>query len=68
MAMPAAVDYVVDPGQAGAPPAVHVLYKLSACSMCEARCNGECLFGACVGCLSDADCSADHCSALACSP
>jgi hypothetical protein len=68
MATPAVVDFVVDPGQATAPPTVRILYRLPACPMCEATCIGRCPWSSCAGCLSDADCGAGQCAALACVP
>lgn len=61
------VDFGLDPGANGEA-VLYVLYDLSSCSACEEGCSGRCVFGACVDCLSDADCASGRCEDHACAP
>jgi len=67
VAMPAVRDFVADPGEGDMPARLHILYNLP-CEPCGPSCSGRCVFGACVGCLSDADCTTGRCTNQQCAP
>jgi hypothetical protein len=65
LSMPDVIDFTTDPGEGGATPRLHVLYKLP-CQTCGASCAGRCVFNTCVACLSDDDCATGRCENQAC--